>query len=173
MISIIVACSENLAIGYKGNMPWHLAGDLKYFRSITTGHTVIMGRKTYESIGKPLPNRHNIIITRDANYTIPSDVISAMKEGTSVEICLSLDEALQKAGEEAIVMGGAQIYNQAWDKADKFYITRVHTTIEQFDASVPDIPEGFKLISSEKHFADEKNDFDYTFEVYVSYTPNL
>ena len=167
MISIIVACSENLAIGYKGDMPWHLSGDLKYFRAVTTGHTVIMGRKTYESIGKPLPNRHNIVVTRDASYSIPEEVLSAMKEGTSVEICNNLDEAIAKAGDEAIVMGGAQIYNQAWGKAEKFYITRVHTFVSQFDASVPPIPVDFKLISCEKHSADEKNDYDYTFEVYT------
>jgi len=167
MISIIVACSENNAIGYKGNMPWHLSGDLKYFKAVTTGHTVIMGRKTYESIGKPLPNRHNIVVTRDANYAIPEEVLQAMKEGTSVAICNTIDEALLQAGEDAIVMGGAQIYNQAWDKADKFYITRVHTEIAEFDAAVPDVPADFKLVSSEKHEKDEKNDYDYTFEVYT------
>ena len=64
MLSIIVACAENQAIGYQGSMPWHLSGDLKYLRGVTTGHTVIMGRKTYEGIGKPLPNRHNIVVTR-------------------------------------------------------------------------------------------------------------
>ena len=84
MFSIIVACAENQAIGYQGSMPWHLSGDLKYFRGVTTGHTVIMGRKTYEGIGKPLPNRHNIVVTRDAGYAIPDEVLSNMKEGTSV-----------------------------------------------------------------------------------------
>lgn len=167
MISIIVACSENLAIGYQGTMPWHLSADLKYFKSVTTGHTVIMGRKTYESIGKPLPNRHNIVVTRDASYAIPEEVLQNMKEGTSVAICNSLDEALQQAGDDAIVMGGAQIYNQAWGKADKFYITRVHTIIDKYDASVPALPEGFKLESSVEQKADEKNDYDCTFEVYT------
>lgn len=166
MLSIIVACAENLAIGYQGSMPWHLSSDLKYFRSVTTGHTVIMGRKTYEGIGKPLPNRHNIVVTRDAGYAIPDEVLSNMKEGTSVAVCNSLEEALAQAGDEAIVMGGAQIYRQAWDKAERFYITRVHTVIDEFDAAVPEVPKGFKLVSSERHEADEKNDYDYTFEVY-------
>lgn len=166
MVSIIVACANNLAIGYKGSMPWHLSGDLKYFRAVTTGHTVIMGRKTYEGIGKPLPNRHNIIVTRDANYSIPEEVLSAMKEGTSVAICNTIEEALEQAGDDAIIMGGAQIYRQSWDKADRFYITRVHTDIAEFDASIPELSAGFKLVSSESHQADEKNDYDYTFEVY-------
>ena len=166
MISIIVAAAENNAIGYKGSMPWHLSGDLKYLKAVTTGHTVIMGRKTYEGIGKPLPNRHNIVVTRDKDYAIPADVISAMKEGTSVAICNTLEEAIELAGDDAVIMGGAQIYRQAWDKADKFYITRVHTEIAEFDAAVPEVPAGFKLVSSEPHTADEKNDYDYTFEVY-------
>lgn len=166
MLSIIVACANNLAIGYQGLMPWHLSGDLKYLRSVTTGHTVIMGRKTYESIGKPLPNRHNIVVTRDQSYAIPADVLQNMKEGTSVAICHTLDDALLIAGDDVIVMGGAQIYRQAWDKADRFYITRVHTDIAVFDASIPPLPEGFQLVSSEPHLADEKNDYDYTFEVY-------
>lgn len=147
-------------------MPWHLSGDLKYFKAVTTGHTVIMGRKTYEGIGKPLPNRHNIVVTRDKDYAIPAEVIAAMKEGTSVAICNSLDEAIAQSGNDAIIMGGAQIYRQAWDMADKFYITRVHTEIAEFDASIPAIPSGLKLVSSESHKADEKNDYDYTFEVY-------
>lgn len=147
-------------------MPWHLSGDLKYFRAVTTGHTVIMGRKTYEGIGKPLPNRHNIVVTRDAGYTIPKEVLQSMKSGTSVAICNSLDEALTQAGSDAIVMGGAQIYRQAWDKADRFYITRVDTEVAEFDAAVPEVPAGFRLVSSEAHEADEKNDYDYTFEVY-------
>lgn len=166
MLSIIVACAKNLAIGYKGTMPWHLSGDLKYLKAVTTGHTVIMGRKTYEGIGKPLPNRHNIVVTRDAGYTIPEEVLQNMKEGTSVAICNSLDEALAQAGDDAIVMGGAQIYRQAWDKADRFYITRVNAEIAEFDAAIPEVPAGFKLVSSEPHLADEKNDYDYTFEVY-------
>ena len=166
MIKIIVACSQNLAIGYKGTMPWHLSADLKYFRAVTTGHTVIMGRKTYESIGKPLPNRHNIVITRDASYSIPAEVLQNMKEGTSVAICNSLDEAIAQAGNDAFIIGGAQIYNQAWSMAQEFYITRVNVNIDQFDASVPAVPEGFSLVSQEKHVADEKNDYDYSFEVY-------
>ena len=165
-MNIIVAASENNAIGYQGNMPWHLRADLKYFKATTMGHAVIMGRKTYEGIGKPLPNRHNIVVTRDANYSIPEEVLAAMKEGTSVAICNTIDEALEQAGDDAIIMGGAQIYRQSWDKADRFYITRVHTEIAEFDASIPELPSGFKLVSSEAHQADEKNDYDYTFEVY-------
>lgn len=168
MISIIVACSENLAIGLQGNIPWHLSGDMKYFKSMTTGKTVIMGRKTYESIGRPLPNRTNIIVTRDSSFEVPEEVKSAMKEGTDVVVCHSLDDAIEISAHspETIIMGGAQIYNQAWELADRFYITKVHTMVEEFDASIPELPADVTLVSSESHSADEKNDYDYTFEVY-------
>ena len=165
-MNIIVAAAENNAIGYQGQMPWHLSADLKYFKATTMGHAVIMGRKTYESIGRPLPGRRNIIVTRDANYAIDPALLENLKPGTSVEIHTSLDAALAAAPADAFVIGGAQIYNLFWPHAERLYITRVHTIINEYDACIPAVPEGYKLLSSEDVPADEKNDYSMTFEVW-------
>lgn len=165
-MNIIVAASENNAIGYQGNMPWHLSADLKYFRQTTMGHAVIMGRKTYESIGRPLPGRHNIVITRDPAFSISDEVLQSMKEGTSVQICNSIEEALEAAPADAFVIGGAQIYNRLWSEADAIYLTRVHINIDTFDAAVPPIPAGYTQEIVGQQEADEKNDYPVTFEVW-------
>lgn len=154
--NIIVAASENNVIGFQGGMPWHLGADLKYFKATTMGHAIIMGRKTFESIGRALPGRRNMVISRNADLQLP--------EG--VELYPSLEAALAAAPEDAFVMGGGQIYNQAWNMASRYYITRVHTTIEEYDTTVPAVPEGCNLVSSEDHPADEKNDYPVTFEVW-------
>lgn len=165
-MNIIVAAAENNAIGYQGQMPWHLSADLKYFKATTMGHAVIMGRKTYESIGRPLPGRRNIIVTRDANYAIDPAILENLKPGTSVEIYTSLDDALAAAPADAFVIGGAQIYQLFWPHAERLYITRVHIIINEYDAVVPPVPEGYRLLSAEDVSADEKNDYDMTFEVW-------
>lgn len=165
-MNIIVAAAENNAIGYQGQMPWHLSADLKYFKATTMGHAVIMGRKTYESIGRPLPGRRNIIVTRDASYAIDPALLENLKPGTSVEIHTSLEAALAAAPADAFVIGGAQIYNLFWPYAERLYITRVHTIINEYDAAIPAVPEGYKLLSSEDAPADEKNDYSMTFEVW-------
>ena len=155
-MNIIVAASENNVIGNKGGMPWHLGADLKYFKATTMGHAIIMGRKTFESIGRALPGRRNMVISRNKDLPVP--------EG--VELYPSLDEALRAAPDDAFVMGGGQIYNQAWPLATHYYITRVHTTIPEFDTTVPPVPSGCRLVSAEDHPADEKNDYPVTFEVW-------
>ena len=155
-MTIIVAASENNVIGNKGGMPWHLSADLKYFKQTTMGHAIIMGRKNFESIGRALPGRRNIVISRQADLPLP--------EG--VELFPSLDAALAAAPDDAFVIGGGQIYGQAWDKADRFYITRVHTVIEEYDTVIPPLPQGFRLVSSQDVPADEKNDYPVTFEVW-------
>ncbi len=165
-MNIIVAAAENNAIGFQGQMPWHLSADLKYFKATTMGHAVIMGRKTYESIGRPLPGRRNIIVTRDESYAIAPELLENLKPGTSVEIYTSLEAALAASPEDAFVIGGAQIYNLFWPHAERLYITRVHTTIDEYDASIPAVPEGYTLTFSEDHEADEKNDYPVTFEVW-------
>lgn len=165
-MNIIVAASENNAIGNKGGMPWHLRADLQNFKALTTGHTVIMGRKTYESIGRPLPGRRNVIVTRDALFHISPEVMSSLKPNTTIEVYHELEEAIEKSPADCFVMGGAQVYNQVWNDADVIYLTRVHTVIEEFDASVPAIPEGFTCISSQDVPADEQNDYPTTFEVW-------
>lgn len=165
-MNIIVAASENNVIGNKGTMPWHLRADLQYFKATTMGHTVIMGRKTYESIGRPLPGRRNIVVTQNAVFHIKPEVIQNLKPGTTIEVYHDLDEVMEKAPTDSFVIGGAQIYNQLWDEADAIYLTRVHTVVEEYDATVPGIPVGYKCVSRQDVPADENNDYAVTFEVW-------
>lgn len=165
-MNIIVAASENNAIGIRGTMPWHLRADLQYFKATTMGHAVIMGRKTYESIGRPLPGRRNIIVTHNVLFHISTEVMSNLKPGTTIEVYHDLDEALEKAPSDCFVIGGAQIYNQLWNEADAIYLTRVHTVIDEFDATVPAIPVQYKCVSRQDVPADENNDYAATFEVW-------
>jgi dihydrofolate reductase len=157
-ISLIAAASENNVIGDHGRIPWSIPADLQYFRTQTLGKPVIMGRKTYESIGHPLPKRPNIVITR--------------QEGFSAEGCDvagSLDQALQVAGckdaEEVFVIGGGEIYKEALPKADRVYLTRVHTEIAG-DAYFPEFhAEHWVEASRERHEAEGAQPA-YTFLVY-------
>ena len=162
MISLIAAIGKNNELGKNNTLLWHLPADLKHFREITSLHAVIMGRKTFESIGKPLPNRRNIVITRDADYK---------KEG--VEVVHSLSGALDKIpdkNEEIFVIGGAEIYKQTMPIADKLYITHVGAEDRDADAFFPEIiPVVWNEISHTEHKKDEKNPFDYTFSVYEKY----
>ncbi len=156
MISIIAAISKNNALGKDNDLIWHLPADLKRFKKITSGHTIIMGRKTFESIGKPLPNRKSIIITRNTNYQI---------EGCT--IVHSLDEAIAKVADEekAFIIGGAKIYKQSLENniADQLDITFVHQEFEA-DAFFPNInTEVWKEVAREDCKADEKNNYDYSF----------
>ena len=156
-LSIIVAAAENGVIGHNNNLIWHLSSDLKHFKNITTGHTVIMGRKTFESMGKALPNRRNIVITANKAYTAPG-----------CEIVPDIESALQLAAqeEEAFIIGGGTIYRAIWEKADKLYLTRVHTA-PTGDISIPEVKASeWQEISREAPSADEKNEYDYTFLEY-------
>lgn len=156
-LSIIVAAAENGIIGHNNNLIWHLSSDLKHFKNITTGHTVIMGRKTFESMGKALPNRRNIVITANKAYTAPG-----------CEIVPDIESALQLAAqeEEAFIIGGGTIYRAIWEKADKLYLTRVHTA-PTGDISIPEVKASeWQEISREAQSADEKNEYDYTFLEY-------
>ncbi len=156
-ISIAVAIGENYAIGKNNQLLWHMPADLKFFKQTTSGHTVIMGRKTFDSVGKPLPNRRNVVITRDTELKI---------EGA--EVVNSLDEALAitKTEEKPVfIVGGAEIYRQALPKTDKLYLTTIHNHFDA-DTFFPSFNRNeWKVISSESHKADEKNKYDYTFEV--------
>lgn len=152
-INIIAAMAENNAIGKDNKLLWHLPADLKYFKEKTTGHTIIMGRKTYDSVGKPLPNRRNIVITRK-NIQI---------EGC--EVVNSLADALDLCNDEkdVFIVGGAEIYNQSMVITDQIYLTIVHQTFEG-DAFFPEISKTeWKEISREDHEADEKNTIPYSF----------
>ncbi len=160
MISIIVAIAENYAIGKQGDLLCHMPEDLKHFKQITSGHTVMMGERTYLSLPKhPLPNRRNIVLT---------DVQGRTFEGA--EMAYSLDEmqALVRPDEEAFVIGGGMVYRQMMPRADKLYITHIHHSWEDADTFFPEIKDSeWVLESAEKHFADENNPYDYTFAEYI------
>lgn len=154
VLSIIVASAENGVIGRDNGLIWHLSADLKRFKALTTGHTIIMGRKTFESIGKALPNRRNIVISRNPGF-----------RAEGCEVVDSIDSALKcVSGEgEAFVIGGGTIYNALWNKANKLYLTLVHTTVEG-DTVIPKInPEDWKEVVRDDFQAGEKNEFDYSF----------
>jgi dihydrofolate reductase len=156
MITIIAAIGNNNELGKDNDLIWHLPADLKRFKRITTGHTIIMGRNTFESIGKPLPNRRSIIITRNKDY---------QQEGC--EVVHSIDEALTLVSEEeqAFIIGGAQIYQEALnrDLVDQLDITQVHADFEA-DVYFPKInSEEWTLISKETFAPDEKNAYQYSF----------
>ncbi|WP_309613396.1 dihydrofolate reductase [Flavobacterium sp.] len=158
MITLIAAVAENNALGKDNQLLWHLPDDFKRFKNVTSGHYIIMGRKTFESFPKPLPNRTHIIITRQKKY--PS------------ENCIVVD-SLQKAiaicppTEELFIIGGGEIYNQSIEIADKLDITRVHNTFDA-DTFFPEIDlNKWKLTSAEFHSKDEKHQFDFTFQSYL------
>ena len=160
MLSIIVAIAENYAIGKKGDLLCHLPADLKHFKEVTSGKTVLMGERTFFSLPKhPLPNRRNIVLT---------DVKGKTFEGA--EAVYSIDELVAKVQgeEEAFVIGGGMVYRQMMPLADKLYITHIHHSWEDADTFFPEIKaEEWKLLSAEKHFADEKNPYAFTFAEYV------
>ncbi len=157
-ISIAVAIGENYAIGKNNQLLWHMPADLKFFKQTTSGHSVIMGRKTFDSVGKPLPNRKNIVVTRDKRLQI-----------AGVEMANSLNEALaicEHDTNDVFIIGGAEIYRQALPLTNTLYLTTIHHTFEA-DTFFPELDwTQWKQIKSEKHLADEKNAYPYTFAVY-------
>ena len=165
IVSIIAAVSQNRVIGNKGQIPWHIPEDLKRFKELTTGHPVIMGRKTFESIGKPLPNRTNIIITSNPDYHPPDYPPDEWNSLTPPDLHTvhSLNEALELAKKyeqnEIFIIGGGKIYEQALPIADKLYLTLVKTKITG-DTFFPDYSR-FKNIVSETKSQSEKH--EYTF----------
>lgn len=158
MLTAVVAMAHGNVIGKKNDLPWYLPADLRRFRELTTGHTVVMGRNTCDSIfarlGKALPNRRNIVITRDKDY---------QPEG--VTIVHSVEEALKLANGNADVLGGQQIYEQILPYLDRLYITEVDADIDG-DTHFPAFDRSeWKEISREHHTKDDKNPYDYTFVV--------
>ncbi|REJ85183.1 MAG: dihydrofolate reductase [Bacteroidetes bacterium] len=154
LVSVIVALSENNVVGVRNQLPWKLSADLKRVKALTMGHHILMGRKTFESIGKALPGRTNVVITRNEEYRAEGCVM-----------CKSLKEAINHASSdtELFIFGGGEIFQEAIPLADKIYMTRVHTTI-QGDTYFPELnPEEWTVTESESFSADEKNEFDYSF----------
>lgn len=159
-VALVVAAAENYVIGASNTMPWHLPADLRNFKELTMGYPVVMGRKTYESIGKPLPGRDNIVITNRRDY---------QPEG--VTVAHSLTQALEAAGQVAQVsiIGGATVYQEALERglADIVYMTRIHA---EFDGDVffpPLNPEQWNRVSERFHHKDANNAFDFTFETWI------
>jgi dihydrofolate reductase len=152
-VSIVVAISENNAIGKDNKLLWHLPKDLKHFKEITTGGTVIMGRKTYDSVGRPLPNRRNIIITRQQIEIPGCEVVNSVE--AALDLCR--DEA------EVFIVGGAEIYRLAMPLTDKIFLTIVHENFEA-DTYFPEIkPAIWKETDRQDHEPDEKNPLPYSF----------
>ncbi|MCF8217525.1 MAG: type 3 dihydrofolate reductase [Bacteroidales bacterium] len=158
-ISIIVAIAKNRVIGKDNKMPWHLPADLKHFKKVTYGFPIIMGRKTFESIGKPLPGRKSIIISRQENLSLNFD---------SVEVVHSFSEAAKAANdyEEAFVIGGSDIYQLALPFTEKIYMTKLDLEVAG-DTHFPELDtEKWTLVDEEHHQADAKNPHDYSFLIY-------
>lgn len=156
MLSIIVAMDEQGVIGYKNTIPWRLAADMKHVKETTMGKPIVMGRKTHQSIGKPLPGRENIVITRDVTF-----------RSDGCRIFHSLDEALSHyaGSEEVMILGGAELYKLTLEQAGRIYLTEVHTKVEG-DTYFPAFEqEQWREISRERHGKDDKNEFDYSFVI--------
>jgi len=158
-VSLIVAVSDNGVIGRDGGLPWHLPRDLRHFKTTTMGHHLIIGRRTWDEVGKPLPGRTMLVVTRSRTFV-----------ANGATVVHSLEDALEvsKTDEEPFVGGGAYIYRIALarDLVDRLYLTRVHTDVEG-DTFLPEIDfDDWELISTEHHEADEKNEFACTFQVY-------
>ena len=165
MLSLIVAVAQNNAIGRNNELLWHISEDLKYFKSTTTGHPVIMGRKTYESIGRPLPGRRNIVLTRGTLEIPPVK----NPQTTSMEVVNSLDEvyAIAQGEEEFFVMGGGMLYNETFGKADFLYLTRIYAIAEDADTFFPEVDEKeWDVVRESQLLHDEENDIDFKFIVY-------
>jgi dihydrofolate reductase len=159
-ISLIVAADENNAIGYQNKLLCKLKGDLKYFKEKTTNHVIIQGRKTYESIGKPLPNRTNIILTSDVNYE--ADDCYIYNDFDSL-----INDYNQHSEDEVFIIGGSTLYQQFLPYADTIYLTRIHNKFDNADAHFPKMNmDEWKRVSYEVRYEDKDNDFDYTFLTY-------
>ena len=157
-LSLIVAASENNVIGRDGDLPWHISADLKRFRKLTTGHCLIMGRKTFQSIGRILPKRKMIVVTRDTEFEFPGAIIVN-------NIAAALEAAAED--EQPFIGGGAGIYAASLEFVQSIFLTRVHAEVGG-DVTFPAIDWNlWELVESSRFRADEKNDHDYSFEKYA------
>lgn len=159
MLTLIAAAAENNALGKNNDLLWHLPDDFKRFKQLTTGHYIIMGRKTFESFPKPLPNRTHIIITRQGKYSAPEGCIVVDSLKKAIAVC--------PKNEEIFIIGGGEIYKQSLALADKIELTRVHTSLEA-DTFFPEIDlKEWQLVFEESHPKDEKHAFAFTFLTYL------
>lgn len=156
-VTLIVAMTDDGVIGMEGQLPWRLPEDLRRFKAATLGKPVIMGRKTFESIGRPLPQRHNIVLTRQRDFTVAD---------AAVTVVPTLEAALQAAGEvaEVMIIGGAEIYRLALPLAERLLLTRVHAAVVG-DTHFPQLDSrAWRVVSSEPYAADDKHAYAMTFE---------
>ena len=156
-LSLILAMAENRVIGRDNDLPWRLPADLKRFKRLTLDHTIVMGRKTFESLPKLLPRRRSIVVSRNPSY-----------RAEGAEVAGSLDEALALADGEAevFVIGGAALFAEALPRASRLYLTRVHAEVDG-DVRCPPLDEGsWQLVEEERHDADERHAYDFTFQVF-------
>ncbi len=158
VLSAIAAMAENRVIGLNNRMPWHMPADLKHFKTVTSGHPVLMGRKTFHSIGRPLPNRANIILTRDKQFTA-QDCLVVPHPDAALSMALELDQ------DEVFIIGGAEIYRELLPRVQRLYLTIIHHQFEG-DAFFPELNAAeWREVSREKHLADDKNAYDYSFVI--------
>ncbi len=158
IVSLLVAMDERGGIGLHNRLPWHLSADLKRFKELTLGHHVIMGRKTYESIGRNLPGRIMLVLTRDKDFKAEGALVAG-------SLPSALDLAARAGEDEAFIIGGGQVFAQALPLADRIYLTRVHATLDA-DVFVPAFDEHlWRQTCLSTHQADEKNDYPYSFYI--------
>ena len=162
-LAVIVAVADNGVIGRNNSLPWHLPEDLRYFKRVTLGKPVVMGRKTFESIGRPLPGRANIVITRSHGWSVDgASVVNSLDEA----LRLAADIAALDGTDELMVIGGAEIYTNAIPLAQRLYLTQVHADVEG-DARLPEIDwSRWREVSRERFAASEDNPYDYSFVVF-------
>jgi dihydrofolate reductase len=162
-VALIAAFAQNRVVGINNTLPWHLPEDLKYFKRTTSGKAIIMGRKTYESIGRPLPNRTNIVVSRNPDFTAEGIVTvttleAAIKHAESVNLINGIDEVM--------IIGGAAIYEASLPMADRLYLTHVHAEVKG-DAYFPEVDfSDWNEVGREDFSKDNSNPFDYSFSVY-------
>lgn len=160
-VSAIVAVSSNHAIGRDNDLPWYLPEDLKFFKRTTMGKPVLMGRKTFESLGRPLPGRVNIVLSTQRDLSLPERVI----------LCHTLEEGMERlkkeGNDEVFVIGGGKVFAEAMSLLDRLYVTKVDMNAQNADAFFPEIdPAQWRLVWEEPHQADERHAYNYTFQQY-------
>jgi dihydrofolate reductase len=159
IISLVVAAATNNAIGKDGKLPWHLPNDMKHFKNVTWGMPVVMGRRTFESLGKALPGRRNIVITRQVGWKA-KDVIAVKNIEDALFVVKETD------AKEVMVIGGGEIYKTVFEKARRIYLTRIEAEPEA-DTFFPSLRPGeWHLMSQQNHEADEKNAYNYSFQIW-------
>lgn len=162
--ALIVAMARNRVIGRNNQLPWYLPGDLRYFKQATMGKPIIMGRKTWESIGRPLPGRMNVVISRNPEWQAPAGTVAA--ESLAAALVIAEAQAELEGGEEVMIIGGGQIYAEALPTVDRIYITQVHAEVDG-DAYFPEVNwDDWQEIGREDFSASDNNPYDYSFVVY-------